>query len=155
MRSDAAPLTLRALPGDLAGMVELYLHLNPSMPILPQAHARSIWSEILSRQGVEVFVRALDSRLVATCTLVTVPNLMRGGTPYAFIENVVTHGDFRRQGHGQAVLSAALAAAWDQGCRNVALLTARKDPAVRPFYESCGFETGIKTGFLAVRPSGA
>ncbi len=39
--------------------------------------------------------------MVATCTLVVIPNLTRGGTPYALIENVVTHTDHRNKGYWQ------------------------------------------------------
>jgi GNAT superfamily N-acetyltransferase len=40
-----------------------------------------------------------------------VPNLTRGGSPYALIENVVTHHDFRKRGFGKQILNFALAAA--------------------------------------------
>jgi hypothetical protein len=34
-----------------------------------------------------VFVSTLKGKIVSSCLLATVPNLMRGGSPYAFIEN--------------------------------------------------------------------
>lgn len=146
-------LTRRAVLTDLGPLLELYLHLNPSAPILSADKAQEIWSDLLSRQGVAVFVCVFDAKIVATCTLATVPNLMRGGCPHALIENVVTHRDFRRQGHGRAVMQAALDAAWSEDCYHVMLLTGRKDPAVLCFYESCGFEAGIKAGLVARRPN--
>jgi GNAT superfamily N-acetyltransferase len=146
--------TRRALPADLGALLELYLHLNPNTPVLSDDKAQAIWADLLSRQGVDVFVCVFDATIVATCTLVTVPNLMRGGRPHALIENVVTHRAFRRQGHGRACVTAALDAAWTKGCHNVMLLTGRKDPAVPGFYESCGFEAGVKAGLVARRPAG-
>lgn len=147
--------TRRAQPGDLPALLSLYRHLNAHMPTLSDARATEIWEDTLSRKGVTVLVTTVEGRIVSSCLLATVPNLMRGGTPYAFIENVVTHADHRRQGHGRATISTALQMAWDEGCEQVALLTGRgrRDPGVPAFYESCGFEQGIKTGFVARRPA--
>jgi GNAT superfamily N-acetyltransferase len=141
----------RAVSGDLGSLLELYLHLNPDTPKLTDAIASAIWADMLSRPGVKVFVCSRGARLISTCTLITAPNLMRGGSPVGLIENVVTHEDFRQQGYGRAVMSAALDAAWAEGCHNVMLLTGRTDPAVHRFYAGCGFEAG-KTGLWARRP---
>ena len=148
--------TRRAQQGDLPALLALYRHLNPDMPTLSEARATEIWNETLSRDGVTVLVTTVERRIVASCLLATVPNLMRGGAPYALIENVVTHADFRRQGHGRATIETALQMAWDEGCQQVMLLTGRgrRDPGVPAFYESCGFEQGVKTGFVARRPAG-
>ena len=148
-----AGVTRRAVWADLAALRALYLHLNPKTPPLSEDTASAIWSDMLVRQGVTVFVREVQAQLVATCMLITAPNLMRGGRPHGLIETVVTHRDFRRQGHGRAVMRAALDAAWAEGCHNVMLLTGRTDPAVLRFYESCGFKAGVKTGLWALRPA--
>lgn len=147
-------MTRRATEADLGSLLQLYLHLNPNTPVLSPEKAAQIWSDLLSRQGVTVFVRNHGSEIVATCTLITVPNLMRGGRPHGLMENVVTHADHRRRGHGRAVVTAALDAAWQASCHNVMLLTGRSDPAILSFYKSCGFEMGLKTGYLARRPTG-
>src|SRR5215468_5652065 len=96
---------------------------------------------MLSHQGVAVFVSAADAKIVATCMLVTAPNLLRAGRQHGFLENVVTHPEFRRQGHGRAVVHAALATAWTKNCYHVLLQSGRKDPGVHRFYERCGFES--------------
>ena len=61
--------------------------------------------------GVTVFIADHDGQASATCTLVIVPNLTRGGHPYAFVENVVTRCELRGRGYGRAVLNAALSQA--------------------------------------------
>jgi GNAT superfamily N-acetyltransferase len=66
----------------------------------------------------------------------------------------VEHADLARCGlDGRATVSAALQAAWDQGCGQVMLITGRgrRDATVLTFYESCGFERRIKDGFVARR----
>jgi GNAT superfamily N-acetyltransferase len=84
--------------------------------------------------------------------LAFVPNLMRGGRPHAFMENVVTHKDHRNKGHGQAVVKAALEFAWERNAHQVLLFSARADPIVRAFYENCGFENGRKAGYFILNP---
>ena len=84
--------------------------------------------------------------------LITAPNLLRSGRQHAFLENVVTHPDFRGRGYGRAVLHAALAAAWEQDCHHVFLQSGRGDPRVHRFYEALGFEPGLRTAYVAKRP---
>jgi GNAT superfamily N-acetyltransferase len=84
--------------------------------------------------------------------LITAPNLLRAGRGHAFLENVVTHQDFRGQGYGRAVVQAALAKAWAEDCYHVLLQSGRADPRVHRFYESCGFEPGVRVGYVARRP---
>ena len=114
--------------------------------------AEHIWSETLSRKGVAVFVSDAGTRIAATCMLVTAPNLLRSGRGHGFLENVVTHPEHRGQGHGRAVVQAALTEAWSRNCHHVLLQSGRKDPGVRRFYESLGFEPGVRVGYVARRP---
>lgn len=79
--------------------------------------------------------------------LVIVPNLTRDTGPFALIENVVTHADYRRHGHGGAVLDAALAAAWEAGCYKVMLMTGPRRESTLRFYERAGLERDSKTAF--------
>lgn len=137
----------RAVPADLAGLLDLYRHLNPGDPEPPAERSDAAWQAMLASPGMAVFVAEADGRLLASCTLVVAPNLTRGARPYAFIENVVTHADARRRGLGQAVLNAALAEAWAADCYKVMLMTGRKDEAIFRFYEAAGFERGSKTAF--------
>lgn len=141
-----------ALPNDLAALEEMYFHLNPLRPSLAEGVARDIFQQILTRPGCHLFICAVEGRLVASCMLATIPNLMRGGSPHALLENVVTHPDYRRQGHGKAVVKAALDAAWGEGAHHVMLMSGRAEPGVRLFYESCGFELGVKSGYVVRSP---
>lgn len=146
-------VTRRAEREDLPSLLALYLHLTPEMPAISADLAESRWREILASDHVAVYVSVVDRDLVASCTLITAPNLMRGGTPHGFLENVVTHTEHRRQGHGRAVIEMALADAWRLGCQRVLLVTgrARLNPHVLSFYESCGFQAG-RAGLMAPHP---
>lgn len=139
---------------DLGAILELYQQLSPRVPVADAVQAPAIWRELLARPGVTVFVADHDGQPAATCTLVIVPNLTRGGRPYALVENVVTRHDLHRCGYGQSVLNAALSRAWAAGCYKVMLLSGRSEESGVPaFYERLGFRRGSKTGF-EVRASG-
>jgi len=139
-------------PADLPAVTELYRHLDPEDPLPPAGEAGSAWRGVLEHPGLTVLVgEAPSGGLVASCTLVVIPNLTRACRPYGLIENVVTHADHRRRGHGRALLHAAVAAAWKAGCYKVMLMTGSKRPETLRFYAGAGFEQS-KTGFQARRP---
>jgi GNAT superfamily N-acetyltransferase len=118
--------------------------------------ARAIYLDLIGRPGVTVFVAVDDGAPAATCTLVIVPNLTRGGRPYGLIENVVTKADRQRRGLGGAVIRAALAAAWAARCYKVMLLSSRPEQSGVPaFYEGLGFRRDLKTGFQVNAPDRA
>lgn len=142
----SAELTIRRVRReDLPELVQLYRHLVPDEPV-STGHAEEIWERFSHYGPSGIFLGLVDGRQVATCTLVVVPNFVRGGANYALIENVVTHADFRGRGHGKAVLLAAVDEAWALGCYKVMLLTSSKEPATLGFYHNAGFQT-TKTGF--------
>jgi GNAT superfamily N-acetyltransferase len=147
------PLARLAQAADLASLLELYRLAEVSSCAEPIERAEQIWLEMLSHNGVEVFVSTVQAQIVATCMLITAPNLLRGGRRHGFLENVVTHPEFRGQGHGRAVVEAALAAAWTRDCYHVLLQSGRKDPRVHRFYQRCGFEPGLRVGYVARRPT--
>ena len=142
-----------AQAADLASLLELYRLAEVSSSAEPIERAEQNWLEMLSHNGVEVFVSTVEAQIVATCMLITAPNLLRGGRRHGFLENVVTHPEFRGQGHGRAVVDAALAAAWTKDCYHVLLQSGRKDPRVHRFYQRCGFEPGLRVGYVVRRPT--
>lgn len=76
-----------ACDADLGAMLELYQQLSPQVPVANAALAPAIWRELLARPGVTVFVADCNVLVSATCTLVIVPNLTRGGRPYLDVLN--------------------------------------------------------------------
>ena len=141
-----------ALPSDLEGLLALYPHLNPSDEPVSRDLAASRLDAIRQIPGSGVLLGLLDDQLVASCTLIVIPNLTNGGKPYGLIENVVTHAGYRGRGYGTSILHAAAKAAWDAGCYKVMLMTGSKQPSTLKFYENAGFEQ-TKTGFQMRRMS--
>jgi hypothetical protein len=71
-----------ARPTEMAGMLDLYRHLNPDDPVPGSAAAEAAWSRLCNSEFVKVIVAEAKGRLISTCTLVIVPNLTRGARPY-------------------------------------------------------------------------
>ncbi|MDC7675788.1 GNAT family N-acetyltransferase [Asticcacaulis machinosus] len=135
---------------DLPGLLDLYRYLDAQDTRCPSDKAIGVLEQFLRYNGSNILIGCLDAKLVASCTLIVIPNLTRGGTPYALIENVVTHADYRNRGYGKAILAAAVDRAWTQGCYKVMLMTGSKQPSTLAFYEAAGFEPS-KTGFQVRR----
>ena len=131
---------------DLEELLTLYTHLHTEAPAAPE-RTKEVWNAICENPDTYYF-GAFEERLVSSCNLTITPNLTRGCRPFALVENVITHPDFRRHGYGRAVLNAALEEAKIQDCYKVMLLSGRKDEAVFRFYESVGFDRDAKKGFV-------
>lgn len=144
-------ISIRSIePHELSALLNLYKYLNPiDAPLPDESTLQQIWNQILSDRKINCFVANLDGNLIASCTLVVIPNLTRGARPYGLIENVITHADYRRQGVGIRLIHHALQSAWSQNCYKVMLLSGSKREEVHEFYEKTGFKKGIKTGFVA------
>ncbi len=136
----------RAGPADVRELLALYRHLVGDEPQPDLSAARERLEMLARYPGSGVLILRVAGVLVASVTLVVIPNLTRQGRPYALIENVVSHADHRRGGHGRAVMQAAIGAAWQAGCYKILLMTGSTDPATHCFYEALGFDRG-KTGY--------
>ncbi len=132
---------------ELSELLDLYRHLNEDDPVLVEdAEPKKLWEEILEDPGQHYLVAEVDGKLVSSCVMIIIKNLTRGASPYALIENVVTHPDYRNKGIGTRLLRRAQEIAKEKGCYKVMLLTGRRN-AIR-FYENAGFERESKTGFI-------
>ncbi len=147
------PTARLAQTADLASLLDLFRVSEVSPSAEPIERAEHIWLETLSDRSVAIFASAVEARIVASCMLITAPNLLRAGRRHGFLENVVTHLEFQGQGHGRAVVGAALAEAWTRDCYHVLMQSGRQDPRVHRFYQRCGFEPGLRIGYVARRPA--
>lgn len=134
---------------ELEALLELYKHLNADDPELATDESlKKLWKEIYEDPGMYCLVIEKEGMLISSCFLIIVKNLTRGARPYAVIENVVTHSDFRKKGYGTSILSRALEIAKEKNCYKIMLMTSRKEESTLRFYEKAGFERGKKTGFV-------
>ncbi|WP_426235231.1 GNAT family N-acetyltransferase [Pararhizobium sp. DWP1-1-3] len=142
-----------AVRGDLPALLALYRQLNADDVEIAPDIATERFVEITAQPGMTVLIGLSGEALTSSVTLVVIPNLTRSGAPYALIENVVTHAEYRKRGHARALIKNALECAWRQGCYKVMLLTGSKEQSTLKFYQGCGF-TQNKTGFQIRRPPG-
>lgn len=86
--------------------------------------------------------------MVSSCVCVIIPNLTRNIRPYAFIENVVTHGDYRGKGYATECLDFAKKIAEKENCYKMMLLTGSKKESTLNFYTNAGYNSSDKTAFI-------
>lgn len=142
-----APVIREAARQDLEALLELYRWLN-SDPIPPARDAAALWERLLAAEEIHVLAVEEEGLLVSSCTLAVIPNLTHGGKPYALVENVVTHPDWRGRGLASACLDHARELARREGCYKIMLLTGSKQESTLRFYERAGYNRRDKTAFV-------
>ncbi len=133
---------------DLNALLELYLFLHEdSIPEMSD-HLANVWNIITEDPNHHLIVNEIDGKLVSSCVCVIIPNLTRSVRPYAFVENVVTHGDYRGKGYATQCLDYARKIAEKENCYKMMLLTGSKKPETLRFYENAGYNSSDKTAFI-------
>ena len=133
---------------DLDALLNLYLFLHEDSIPEHNLHLRNTWEQIINYRNHHIIVNEVDGLIVSSCVCVIIPNLTRNVRPYAFVENVVTHGDYRKKGLASACLDYAREIARKENCYKMMLLTGSKDPNTLRFYESAGYNSSDKTAFI-------
>lgn len=133
---------------DLQDILHLYLHLHEDHIPEDSERLRMTWSQILHDSNHHLIVNEIEGKIVSSCVCVIIPNLTRNVRPYALIENVVTHADYRGRGYATECLNHARELAKAAGCYKMMLLTGSKQAATHRFYESAGYKSGDKTAFI-------
>lgn len=139
--------TEEAQLGDLKTVLNLYKMLIVDEDFSDENSFKDTWNEIISDKKITCFITYEDEVAVATCLISIIPNLTRNQRPYGIIENVITHEDYRKRGHGKAVIDAALTLAESKNCYKVMLLSASIRTQAHEFYKNIGFDGDSKKGF--------
>ena len=99
-------------------------------------------------QNHHIIVCEVDGKIVSSCVCVIIPNLTRNIRLYAFIENVVTHADYRGKGYATACLNYAKELAITSDCYKMMLLTGSKNDKTLNLYKKAGYNSDDKTAFI-------
>ena len=133
---------------ELNELLELYTHLHESGVPENSEHLQKTWKTICGDDNHHIIVCEDEGRLVSSCVCVIIPNLTRNIRPYAFVENVVTHKDYRGKGCATACLNYAKEIAVCENCYKMMLLTGSKSESTLNFYKRAGYNCTDKTAFI-------
>lgn len=133
---------------ELKELLELYLNLHENTVPEMTDNLKMTWNTIVKDDNHHIIVNEIDGKIVSSCVCVIIPNLTRGIRPYAFIENVVTHLDYRGKGYATECLNYAKRISEQNNCYKMMLLTGSKKEATLKFYESAGYNSSDKTAFI-------
>ena len=108
---------------DLDALLKLYLFLHEDSIPEQNAHLEKTWNQIIEDPNHHLIVKEIDGQIVSSCVCVIIPNLTRNVRPYAFVENVVTHEDFRGNGYAGECLDYARKIAERENCYKMMLFS--------------------------------
>lgn len=103
---------------------------------------------IIDDENHHIIVNVQDEKVISSCVCFIIPNLTRNVRPYAFIENVVTHADYRNKGLATECLNYARDIAVQNNCYKMMLLTGSKNEETLNFYRNAGYNSADKTAFI-------
>lgn len=133
---------------DLDEILQLYLYLHEKSISEDSEQLRNAWENIINDANHHLIVCETDGKIVASCVCVIIPNLTRNVRAYAFVENVVTHGEYRKKGYATDCLNFAKKIAEENNCYKMMLLTGSKEESTLNFYRNAGYNSSDKTAFI-------
>ena len=133
---------------ELNSLLELYTHLHETGLPENTEYLEKTWRTICNDENHHIIVCDIEGKIVSSCVCVIIPNLTRNIRPYAFIENVVTHSDYRCRGYATACLEFAKEIALKENCYKMMLLTGSKENSTIEFYKQAGYNKNDKTAFI-------
>ena len=112
----------------------------------------SLWQYLLDKfekdESMYLLVAEEDGKVVSSVQMAIIENLTHNVRPFAVIENVVTHADYRNKGYASALLENASEIAREHRCYKVFLETGSNKEDTLNFYRKNGFEIDKKHSCL-------
>ena len=133
---------------DLKEVLELYLCLHEDSVPKQTDYLLHTWEQIIRDENHHLILNEVDGKIVSSCVCVIIPNLTRNVRPYAFVENVVTHVNYRGKGLATACLKYARQTAQSANCYKMMLLTGSREEKTLDFYKNAGYNFTDKTAFI-------
>ncbi len=132
---------------DIPSLLELYVQLDENNRDLTTEASLPVWKTISKNQNIKYFGAFDEDKIVSTCFTMIIPNLTAQGRSICFMENVVTHKDYRKQGLARKVIEMAIEDARANNCYKVILQSNCKRTEAHKFYEHLGFDGNLKKAF--------
>lgn len=141
----------KAKASDAEALKILYFeHLTRFPPQEKQDMA--LWMSKLSKfekdENMYLLVLETNDTVVASVQMAIIESLTHNVSPFAIVENVVTHADYRNRGYASALLAKATEIAKERGCYKMSLETGSNKESTLNFYRNNGFEIDKKHSCL-------
>jgi ribosomal protein S18 acetylase RimI-like enzyme len=143
------PTIREATHDDLPSLVRLMAQLNDATPTVLPAHEKA-FADVHADPRQRLLVVEHDGAVVASASLIIVPNLGRDGRPYAIVENVVTDEPLRGRRFGEKLMQYCIEQARAAGCYKIALTSRKHRADAHRFYRRLGFEASSEGFRLAL-----
>lgn len=112
----------------------------------------NLWRALIDKfekdENMHLLVMEEDGKVVSSVQMAVIENLTHNLRPFAVIENVVTHIDYRNKGYASALLERASEIAKERGCYKVSLETGSNKESTLNFYRKNGFAIDEKHSCL-------
>jgi len=112
----------------------------------------NLWANFLKKfekdDNIHLLVVEEDGKVVSSVHMTIIENLTHNVRPFAVIENVVTHVNYRNKGYASALLEKASEAAKEHRCYKVFLETGSNKESTLNFYRNNGFAIDEKHSCL-------
>lgn len=143
----------QAVPADAEQLKTLYFEYLTNFPPTEEQDMKS-WQKLIQEfyddKYIELLVCEVESIVVSTVHVTVIKNLTHNLRPYAVIENVVTHADYRCKGYASALLDEATNFAKENNCYKVFLETGSNKESTLNFYKNNGFTIDAKHSCLKI-----
>ena len=110
------------------------------------------WTDVIARfaKSEDKFLLVVEEngRAVSSVQVAIIEGLTHNVRPFAVIENVVTHGEYRNRGFASALLERATEIAKEFNCYKVFLETGSNKESTLNFYRNNGFVIDAKHSCL-------
>lgn len=141
----------KATGSDSNDLKTLYFEYLTQFPPKEEQNMQQ-WADILNRfekdDNMHLLVAVEDGKAVSSVQMAIIESLTHNVRPFAIIENVVTHVDYRNRGFASALLEKASEIAKDRGCYKVFLETGSNKESTLNFYRNNGFAIDEKHSCL-------
>jgi len=102
-----------------------------------------LWQKLLDKfeksENMHLLVVEEDGKVVSSIQMAIIESLTHNVRPFAVIENVVTHMDYRNKGFASALLERASEIARKYKCYKIFLETGSNNEGTLNFYRNNGF----------------
>ncbi|MCL2833985.1 MAG: GNAT family N-acetyltransferase [Treponema sp.] len=131
---------------DFPQILELYKQLNPTNDNFPADKINKVLDKI-QNSDIRYFIAKDGSTITGCLYIAIIPNLTFNGRSIGYIENVITHEQYRRKGIGEKLMEMAVEYAKSSGCYKAVLQSGIKRKEAHLFYQALGFSGDTKKAY--------